>query len=599
MPLPVQDLYQRDDSGPYIVETNVTVPLATSTPSTPDDPCIIRVNVYSPKHARPCPVLVTYGPYGKDIYYGKFHEKSFSEVNPEHKSAHSAWETPDPAFWTARDYVVVRADERGCGQSPGRLDTMSSSTTDAFFDLIEWCAVQSWSSGKVGLLGISYYAGSQWRVAARRPKGLAAIVPWEGMSDYYRDRVRHGGILSNNFIKWWWDRQVVSNQYGLAGRAARDWGPDTIEGSLSAEELERSRADQTHDTAKYKYLDEDYYMTRQFKLEDITVPLLSVANWGGILLHLRGNILGFMKAGSQFKYLRCITGRHDLPFYYKEEVDVQLSFLNAFLKGEDDKGWSIPGKVPAVSLCLRQGDPGFNNAAAELAAFSRRDEPEWPIQGTVYTDFHLTAIRNQMLRHKASSGVTVSSYNAPSGEISFRTLPFPEEVEITGHPMVRLTVSLSKLPEAKTVPSEIDLFVTIRHFDASGKEIFYTGTTGEPIPVVKGWLRVSLRRCNTDSPDHKPEYLPWREYRSIDIQPVQLNTPYTVDVEIWPTNVVVSPGSYLELQIASCDTAGSGLFTHTHEEDRAPEKLTGLNNIHLGGDFENFLRLPFVPKRRV
>lgn len=75
----------------------------------------------------------------------------------------------------------MRADERGCGQSPGKLDTMSPATSDAFFDLVEWSAVQEWSSGKVGLLGISYYAGSQWRVAARRPKGLAAIVPWEGM----------------------------------------------------------------------------------------------------------------------------------------------------------------------------------------------------------------------------------------------------------------------------------------------------------------------------------------------------------------------------------------------------------------------------------
>jgi predicted acyl esterase len=57
-------------------------------------------------------------------------------------------------------------------------------------------------------LGISYYAGSQWRVAARQPKGLACIIPWEGMSDYYRDRCRHGGILSNTFIDFWWNRQV-------------------------------------------------------------------------------------------------------------------------------------------------------------------------------------------------------------------------------------------------------------------------------------------------------------------------------------------------------------------------------------------------------
>jgi hypothetical protein len=49
---------------------------------------------------------------------------------------------------------------------------------------------------------------------------------------------------------------------------------------------------------------------------------------GGILLHLRGNILGFVHACSIFKYLRCITGRHNLPFYYEEKIAVQKSFLD-------------------------------------------------------------------------------------------------------------------------------------------------------------------------------------------------------------------------------------------------------------------------------
>jgi predicted acyl esterase len=57
--------------------------------------------------------------------------------------------------------VVLRVDERGCGQSPGMLDPTSRTTSDGFFDVIEWAAEQPWSSGKVGLLGISCYAGSQ------------------------------------------------------------------------------------------------------------------------------------------------------------------------------------------------------------------------------------------------------------------------------------------------------------------------------------------------------------------------------------------------------------------------------------------------------
>ena len=99
------------------------------------------------------------------------------------------------------------------------------------------------------------------------------------MSDYYRDRVRHGGILSNTFIKGWWERQVGSNQYGLPGKQQRNWGPDTLEGDLPEDQLVANRQDQTLDTAQYRFRDEDYFASKDFRLEDIKVPCLSVANW--------------------------------------------------------------------------------------------------------------------------------------------------------------------------------------------------------------------------------------------------------------------------------------------------------------------------------
>ncbi len=146
----------RDEEHGLIFEKNVSIPLKAS-----DLP--VRANVYRPistENGDKFPVLITYGPYGKDIAYTTFFKGSFDEVNPEHRSKYSAWETPDPVFWTARGYIVVRADERGLGQSPGLLDTMSRGTSECFFDVVEWAAEQSWSSGKVGLLGISYYAGT-------------------------------------------------------------------------------------------------------------------------------------------------------------------------------------------------------------------------------------------------------------------------------------------------------------------------------------------------------------------------------------------------------------------------------------------------------
>lgn len=145
----------RDEENNLVFEKNVSIPLRNS-----DLP--VRCNIYRPlstENGDKLPVLVTYGPYGKDIPYASFFKASFDQVNPEHRSKYSAWETPDPVYWTARGYIVVRTDERGLGQSPGLLDTMSKGTSECFFDVVEWAAVQNWSSGKVGLLGISYYAG--------------------------------------------------------------------------------------------------------------------------------------------------------------------------------------------------------------------------------------------------------------------------------------------------------------------------------------------------------------------------------------------------------------------------------------------------------
>lgn len=200
MPLALRNLHTVHDRGSYVLEQDVDIPLPNTKEGFPGDPLLVRANLYRPKKAGRFPVICTYGPYGKDIPYRDFHPASFEQVPSAHKSIDSAWETPDPHYWTSEDYAVLRVDERGLGNSPGFLDTMSHDTCDAFADVIEWASVQPWSTGKVGLLGISYYAGTQWRVAARKPKGLAAIIPWEGMSDYYRDRVRHGGILSNVFI---------------------------------------------------------------------------------------------------------------------------------------------------------------------------------------------------------------------------------------------------------------------------------------------------------------------------------------------------------------------------------------------------------------
>lgn len=427
------------------------------------------------------------------------------------------------------------------------------------------------------------------------------------MSDYYRDRCQHGGILSNKFIGFWWNRQVLVNQYGKPGRSKLQFPPDgpgargqedTLEGDLPEDVLVKNRQDQTIDNAKYKFRDQDYYASKEFKLEDIEVPLLSVANWGGILLHLRGNVEGYTHAGSKFKYLRFITGRHDLPFYYKEEVELQKSFLDAFLKGDDRVGWTQPGKVAPVTVTLRKGDVGFNDAEKEKV-YEKREEEAWPIPRTQYTNFYLSPDQSLATSKPTVSEPAKVSYKALGNLekpelVQFTTAPFEQETEITGHITAHLNVSLTA--EQAAGEKDIDVFVTLRYISPSGKEVHYTGTAGDPIPLTKGWLRASFRKVHADHPKHRA-YLPHREYYEADVLPVKDGEVYPLDVEIWPSNVVVEKGGKLVFEVASGDTQGSGIFQHNSETDRTTEKFAGQNHIHFGEGFENYVTLPVIPPK--
>ena len=105
------------------------------------------------------------------------------------------WELVDPEKWVPDGYACVRVDSRGAGRSPGLLDVWSARETQDLYQCVEWAGTQSWSNGKVGINGISYYAMNQWNAGALKPPHLAALCMWEGSSDYYRELCRHGGIL--------------------------------------------------------------------------------------------------------------------------------------------------------------------------------------------------------------------------------------------------------------------------------------------------------------------------------------------------------------------------------------------------------------------
>jgi hypothetical protein len=492
----------------------------------------------------------------------------------------------DPEKWVPHNYACVRVDSRGAGCSPGFIDHFSPRETKDFYDCIEWAGVQPWSNGKVGLNGISYYGINQWHVASMQPPHLAAMCIWEGAADWYRDMTHHGGILST-FWENWYDMQVKTVQYGAGERGKRSrvtsdlvCGPET----LSDEELARNRTDFGAQIVAHP-MDDDYHKARSPRWDKVTTPLFSAANWGGQGLHPRGNFEGFVRAAAKHKWLEAHGIEHWTHFYTDYGVALQKRFFAHYLKGERN-GWE---KQPRVQLQVRRVD-----------RFVERHESEWPIARTRWTRFYLDLADHALLPRPAKSGGSVS-YAATGDGVTFMSAPLEQETEITGPIAARLFVSSST--------TDADVFLVFRVFTPDLREVVFMGAIDPHTPVAQGWLRASHRKLD---PRLSTEYRPYHSHE--ERQPLAPGEPVQLDVELWPTSIVVPAGHRLALSVRGRDyewqrqtgarlsnfkneLRGCGPFLHDDPRDRPPSVFGGRNALHAGPGQESYLLLPVVPPK--
>jgi len=565
------------------VDWNVAIPM--------DDGVVLRADVYRPIADGRYPVIMSHGPYGKGVAFQEGYSAAWQKMAREHPDVtagstnkYQNWEVVDPEKWVPDGYVVVRVDSRGAGCSPGFLDLWSPRETRDFAACIEWAAIQPWSSGKIGLSGISYYAINQWQVSALKPPHLAAMVAWEGAADFYRDLSRHGGILCQ-FAARWYPIQISTVQYGVGERSRKN--PNTGESvagpvTLSAEELARNRADLVKDVAT-RPLDCEWYQARSVDWSRVETPFLSAANWGGQGLHPRGNFEAFTQAASTQKWLEVHGLEHWTSLYTDYGVDLQKRFFDYFLKGIDT-GWR---EQPRVLLQVRHVDK-----------FVARGENEWPLARARWTKFYLDA-SNLGLAGSSPVSEATTEYDALGDGVSFSTEPLANETEITGPIAAKLFVSSST--------EDADLFVVVRVFDPDNNEVVFQGALDPNTPIAQGWLRVSHRRLDPK------RSLPYRPFHPHDrTEPMTPGEIYEVEVEVWPTCIVVPVGHRIVLTVRGKDyeyggelsefarnfhyaSKGCGPFLHEDPQDRPKDKFGGKVTLHSGGKQAAYLLLPVIP----
>ena len=500
----------------------------------------IACRIYRPDTAGRFPVLFAASPYQY-------------ETDDLPHSTMFLWREVGPVEWYVRDqgYAYVHMDVRGSGQSGGVYNFLDREEQQDYYECIEWVGRQDWCNGKVGGIGQSYYAWSQWFMGIVNPPSLKCIAPYDGAVDPYRGTAYHGGIYCD-FMAWWYQLVRVNNLHRAANGLSGQYMPLDLAGEMARH--------QTYD---------DWWRERcpWERLDEIKVPLLSIGHWGKMGLHLRGNILGYENVETPKKLV--VTGAKDVfeahdqfdhISYHESEL---LPFYDHYLKGKKNK-WA---ERPNVRLHV-----GGRN--------EWREEDEWPLKRAKFQHFYLnertsksvTSVNDGLLTTdapKANGGSTSYDYPDPNwklgtvgfspqgpdpvrGVLTFTTEPLKKHLEIVGPIILELHAS----------SSNIDTDFIIKISDQYPQSMEDRTLNIQPLATVvsKGWLRASHREKDKIlSSKLRPIYT------HANPKPIEPGIVYVFEIEVMPCAHEFKANHRIRLEIVNGDSPlTDSLFTHQY-----------------------------------
>lgn len=178
-------------------------------------------------------------------------------------------------YFAGHGYAGVRVDMRGSGDSEGILKgEYLLQEQDDCLAVIEWLAAQSWCSGSVGMIGISWGGFNGLQVAARQPDALKAVITLCSTDDRYNDDVHYlGGAQMVDNLQWGstaWAIAMTPPDPVIVGDRWRDMWEGRLKGNgiWMQDWFEHQRRD---DFYKHGSVCENY--------ADIKIPVYAVGGW--------------------------------------------------------------------------------------------------------------------------------------------------------------------------------------------------------------------------------------------------------------------------------------------------------------------------------
>jgi putative CocE/NonD family hydrolase len=524
--------------GTIQIDRNLEVPMR--------DEIKLRVNVFRPANEGQFPVILSAHPYGKDNFPRKqsggiisrlpIQYRMLRQKGPITFSTLTTWEAPDPLRWVEQGYAVVNADLRGCGTSDGIGALFSDQEGEDVFDLIEWSARQPWSSGRVGMNGVSYLAISQYKAASLHPPSLAGICVWEGFTDAYRDFARQGGILEDGFTKMW--------SRGLKG--------------------ERLTFDFREFSASHPLRDEAWRSLVP-RLASIEVPILVCGSFSDHCLHSRGSFRAFSEVRSSYRELYTHRGCKWTTFYSDEAFAAQLAFFNHFLKSE-----SNIAQGTKIRLEVR---------SAQDKVIQVREETSWPLERTIWTPLYLGQAGQLSAAAPSVSGQTSFDSRKEAALFSWH---LPNDTELIGPMAAHLWLELED-------GDDVDLFIGVELW-RNGRYVGFEGSYGYGCDrVTTGWLKASLRELDQEK---SKKWAP--EHTFNKSQPLHQGDIVSVDVSLLPSATFFQKDDELHLVIAGRWLSPTGLLRGQFPASY-PGHPAGRCILHWGPERPAHLLVPVIP----
>jgi uncharacterized protein len=540
-------------------------------------------------------------------------------------------------YYASHGYAFVAQDTRGRYKSEGVWHMLTDDGIDGA-DAAAWIADQPWSDGKIGMIGTSYIGGTQHAMAMEKVPELVTIIPVDAMSNLGHASMRNGGAFELRFWNW------IMFTSPKGSRASRDPGTQAILQEMSdnrriylqnlplrrdttplklAPECEDWLVEAMKHGANDEFWEQNNIIDFPERYKDIPVYLVggwydswgsnTTANYMTLSKTIKGPVYLIMGPWIHGAQHRSAHGQVDFgeEAAIKDHLGWRLQWYDHWLKGIENKvGREAPFATPVRVFVMGTGDGHKTEKGQLYHGGYWRDEHEWPLARTQYTEFYLLPSGGLSAKQPAAKNASTDFIFDPAnpvpnigGNISsgndimvqgawdqkggdhiwnftdpiplstrndvvvFQTEPLKEDIEVTGEIVVKLWAS----------SSAVDTDFTAKLLDVYPPSPDFPG--GFDMNIGDGIIRTRFR----DSIEEEKLMEP--------------GTPYEMTIKLYPSSNVFKRGHRIRVDISSSNFPRFDINPNTGEPlNDNRRQVIATNTIHHDAAHPSHILLPVIPK---